>query len=104
MVTECNEIFLDGKPRQNDSSVGRFVDCFCVCHLGFDVGDRQFPEYRVTKPYFHVAGDLKKLYCLEIFCVRIGAVGCFGRYLFSWQCISFHISPSIHCTLSEKIV
>jgi hypothetical protein len=81
MVTECNEIFLDDKPCQNDGSVTRFVDCFCMRHLGLMLEIRQFPECWVTKLYFHMAGDLRNLYCLEIFCVSIGAIGYFGRYL-----------------------
>ena len=70
---------------------------------GVDNGDRQFPEYWDTKLYFHIADNLRKLYCLEMFCVRIGVVGYFGRYLISWECISFQISPNICFTVFEKL-
>jgi len=102
MVTEYNEIFLDDKPCQNDSSVIRFLDCFCVSS-GIDVGDTQYPECWVTKLYFNMAGGPRNLHCLEMFCVRSGAVVYIGRYLISWECISFQISPKIHCTVFEKL-
>jgi len=103
MVTEFYEIFLDDKPCQNDSSVIRFLDCFCVCHLGLVLEIHSIQNVGSPNSIFTWLVTLRNLHCLEIFCVRNGAVVYFGRYLISWECFSFQISPKIHCTVFEEL-
>jgi hypothetical protein len=70
--------------------------------LGVDDGD-SFQNVGTLNSVFTWLLTGGNFAALKLFCVRIGAVGHFGRYLISWECFSFQISPKIHYTQFEKI-